>query len=92
MEGLNWVSHSMSWVTAILLLLQVVSVAAVWTIGTVGQEGANLFALFVAINLVSFALISYIYRMGKGGRVANEGYLLAGLGLLFLLFLVVFFA
>lgn len=77
---------------AVLLALQVVSVAAVWSLGTVGQESANLFALFTAVSLVSFALVSYLYRVDKREGRASTGYLLAGLGLVFVLLLVTLFA
>jgi len=51
--------------TILFLILQLVSVLAVWTLNatTVLEQGR--FAIFIGINLLSFAAIIYVYRGSK---------------------------
>jgi 1,4-dihydroxy-2-naphthoate octaprenyltransferase len=51
----------------LFIVLQAISVAAVWTLNatTVVEQGE--FAIFLAINLLSFAAVVYVYTRGMKG-------------------------
>ena len=65
-------------VVALLLLLEVVSVWFLWTFDSIGSAGETSFALFLAADLVSFAMISYTFRSLKENRTFSRLLLLAG--------------
>lgn len=54
-------------IVLLLLVLAFASVATLWTISSVGSSGESTFALYLAVDLVSFAMISYVYRTSKDG-------------------------
>lgn len=62
----------------VLVVLQLVAAQMIWTANTTSQESEDQFALFLAISLVSFSVISYLYRVERRGRVANKGLLFLG--------------
>jgi len=67
-------------VVALLLLFEVVSVWFLWTFSGVGSGGETTFALFLAADMVSFAMISYTFRsLKENGRFARW-LLIAGCG------------
>jgi len=65
-------------VVALLLLLEAVSVLFLWTYASVGSAGETSFALFLAADLVSFAMISYTFRSLKEEKRIGRVALLAG--------------
>ncbi|MHB1867506.1 MAG: hypothetical protein ACYCPP_01005 [Nitrososphaerales archaeon] len=50
---------------ASLILFQVAVTVFLWRLNAVTTVGAGLFAIFLSADLLSFALISYIYRHVK---------------------------
>ena len=66
--------------TLVLLLLGVQAVAVIfaWLLNPLGAKSEPEFALLLAVDLVAFALISYIGRLGIGGSGPRGGYVLAG--------------
>jgi hypothetical protein len=74
-------------IVALLLLLGLVSVYFVWTLNPLSQTSEAIFALFLSIDLVSFSMISYVYRVDKRGDSVSRGLLLAGCCMLILLLL-----
>jgi hypothetical protein len=59
-------------IVALLLLLEAVSVWFLWTFDSIGSSGETSFALFLAADLVSFAMISYTFRaLKRDGRFAR---------------------
>ena len=50
-------------VVSLLLLFELVSVFFLWTFNAVGPDAESTFALLLAADLVSFAMISYVYRV-----------------------------
>lgn len=71
---------------AIIFLLVIVgfaSSAVLWTIDTSLASGESLFAVYLSIDLISFAMISYVYRVTKTGENIGRVPLLAGCVLLF---------
>lgn len=75
-------------VVALLLLLEALSVFLLWTFDPVGPAAESTFALFLAADLISFAMISYIYRVLKSeNRIRRLPLLLGALLISALLFL-----
>jgi hypothetical protein len=66
----------------LLVLVEAVSVYILWTINPVSQTDEGVFAFFLAIVLVSLAMISNVCRNNKEGSQMNRGFLLAGCGLI----------
>lgn len=62
----------------LLLLLELLSVLFLWSLNSLTQVGETAFGLLLAVSLISFALISYIYRMHKWNDGVNRGVLLTG--------------
>ena len=74
-------------VFALLLLLGIVSVTFLWTLNPVTSQGQTTFTVYLSIDLVVFAMASYIYRKSKWKEKAGRVPLLGGcLMLLLLLF------
>ena len=73
-------------VVILLLLLQAISGIFLWTLNAVGSVSEGRFAVFLAIDLLSFAMVAYIYMHHKWGEVVSRGWILAGaIGLIVLL-------
>jgi len=73
-------------VVILLLLLQAISGIFLWTLNAVGSVSEGRFAVFLAIDLLSFAMVAYSYTHHKWGEVVSRGWILAGsIGLMVLL-------
>ncbi|HYA56222.1 MAG TPA: hypothetical protein VED22_05430 [Nitrososphaerales archaeon] len=73
----------------LLLAVQVVAVVFAWLLNPLGAKSETEYALLLAVDLVAFALISYVGRLGGTGKDPRGGYVLAGSAVvLFLMFLV----
>lgn len=77
-------------VVAALLLLEALSVYFLWTLNPVGPGAESAFALYLAADLVSFAMISYVYRALKKENRIGRAALLAGCCFIFILLLLGF--
>ncbi len=69
-------------IVALLLALQVFCTGFLWTLDALNQVSESVFALFVAVDLVAFAMMSYIYRSARVDSVAGKGWMLVGLVLM----------
>jgi surface polysaccharide O-acyltransferase-like enzyme len=79
MEGLTGPRDEMS--LRIVLLLVIVALASVitlWTLNPTGSTSESTFAIYLAVDLVSFAMISYVYRGSKSGDGIGRLPLIAG--------------
>jgi hypothetical protein len=56
-------------IVALLLVIMLASVFLLWTLNSLTEEGQDMFAIFLAVDFVAFAMMSYIYRtlLGDGG-------------------------
>ena len=63
-------------IVGLLIIVMAVSVYFLWALNSVNQVGEGVFAIFLAVDLVSFAMISYIYRTYKSGDGLNRGLLI----------------
>ena len=79
-------------IVLLLLLLQAVSTFFLWTLDAVGAVSEGKFAVFLAVNLLSFAMITYVYTHEKWNEAISRGWILAGsIGLMILLFVGLYF-
>ena len=73
-------------VVLLLVLLQFVATLYLWTLTPVGMVSEGRFAIFLATDLLTFALVSYVYTHTRWGEVLSRGWILAGtVGLILLL-------
>ena len=80
-------------IVALLLVLQIVSVAYLWVATLVGALSAGRFAIFLAIDLLSFALVGYVYTHEKWGETISRVWILVGsTGLILLLICSLYFS
>lgn len=69
----------------LLLVVEAVSVFFLWDLNPINKAGEAVFAILLAVDLVAFAMISYIYRNYKSGDTLNRGLLLAACCLILVL-------
>ena len=62
----------------LLIALQVLSTGFLWTLDALNNVSEGIFALFVAVDLLSFAMVSYIYRREKIGQSTSKAWILLG--------------
>jgi len=80
-------------VVTLLLLLQIVSTGYLWTVNGIGTLSEARFAVFLAVNLLSFSIVAYIYTHDKWGEAVTRGWILVGaLGLALLLLSSLYFS
>ena len=70
---------------ALLLLLGLLSVIFLWMLNPVSSQGQTIFAIYLSIDLVVFAMASYIFRKSKWKEETGRLPLLAGCAILLLL-------
>jgi hypothetical protein len=65
-------------IVGLLVVVGFASSAVLWTIDTSLSSGESLFAVYLSIDLIAFAMISYVYRVTKTGDSIGRIPLLAG--------------
>lgn len=61
-----WVANTL---VALLVLVSIASVVTLWTLNGTSPSSQSVYAIYLAVDLVSFAMISYIYRATKLGNI-----------------------
>jgi hypothetical protein len=80
-------------IVALLLVLQLVSTGYLWTVNGIGTASEARFAVFLAVDLLSFSTVTYVYTHDKWEETMSRGWiLLAALGLAFLLLFSLYFS
>lgn len=75
-----------------LVLLQVLVAAYLWTLDALSEVSEGKFAIFLAVDLLSFATVAYVYRKQRWREYASPIWIVAGsLGLAVLILLSLFF-
>src|ERR1035437_2387033 len=54
-------------VVGLLVLVGFATSYLLWTIDTASPSGESLFALYLSMDLIAFAMITYVYRLTKLG-------------------------
>lgn len=76
----------------LLVCLQVVATGFLWTLDPLAKRSVLVFSLFVAVDLLAFAMVSQIYRGEKAAKPPSRGWFLLGSLVLILLLLLNFVA
>ena len=63
-------------IVGLLILVELISVFFLWALNPINKAEEAVFAIFLAIDLVSLAMMSYIYRTNKSGEQLNRGVLI----------------
>jgi hypothetical protein len=72
-------------IAASFLLLQFITMFFLWTLSVFNATTERLFAIFLSIDLLSFAAISYLYRTAKMGDNVNRLWIILGSGVIVIL-------
>lgn len=64
--------------TVFLVALQIATLPVLWLLNPLTQSAADTFALYLSLDLVAFALISYTYRSFKNGRIPSQAWMAVG--------------
>lgn len=70
----NYSAYIIGW----FLIVEAISVYFLWALNPTNKIGESIFGIVLGIVLVSFAIISYVYRANKKGDAPNKWLLLAG--------------
>ena len=69
----------------LLLLFGLLSVLFLWTLNPVSSQSQTTFAIYLSIDLVVFAMVSYIFRVSKWGEEVRRLPLVSGCVVLLIL-------
>ena len=72
-------------VMGLLLIIAAMSVVGLWTLDTYAVSGESLFAVYLSMDLICFAMITYVYRTTKGGDEIGRIPMIAGCAMLMIL-------
>jgi hypothetical protein len=61
-----------------LVALQVTATLLLWFLNPITQSQTDTFALYLSVDLVSFAMLSYQYRVSKQGGQPSQPWLVVG--------------
>jgi membrane associated rhomboid family serine protease len=78
----DWLTYR---IFVLLLIFGLLSVIFLWTLNPVSSDSQTIFAIYLSVDLVVFAMISYIFRMSKWGEDVKRMPLIAGCAALLVL-------
>lgn len=61
-----------------LIALQAVAVVVLWLLNPVTQVATDVFALYLSLGLLCFAIISYVYRSKRAAKEPSATWLAIG--------------
>ncbi|MDG6957816.1 MAG: hypothetical protein JRM74_04245 [Nitrososphaerota archaeon] len=61
-----------------LIALQGTSIVVLWLLNPLTQSATDTFALFLSVDLLAFAMMSYLYRSRRSGVEASSAWLAVG--------------
>lgn len=62
----------------LIIALQVTATALLWVLAPITQAQTDTFTLYLSVDLVGFAMLSYMYRAERQGRQASPSWLAMG--------------
>jgi uncharacterized membrane protein SirB2 len=77
-------------IVALLLLVMGISVFLLWTLDPLTSQGQDAFALYLAVDFVAFAMMSYLYRTLSSEGTISRVFIIAGCVFIAALFFVSF--
>ncbi len=73
----------------LVLLLQATATVTLWTLNPTDPAAQAVFAILLGIDLLGFAMISYLYRTSKEGAEFSRPWVLVGCGAFVILLIAV---
>lgn len=64
----------------LLLLLQAVATVTLWTLNSTDPASQGTFATLLGVDLLAFAMVSFLYRTNKTGQDLHRNWLIVGCG------------
>jgi hypothetical protein len=61
-----------------LVALQASTVPVLWALNPVSREATDAFTLYLSLDLLAFAIVSYIYRSKRSARAPDAAWLAVG--------------
>ena len=61
-----------------LVVLQASTIPVLWLLNPISQASTDAFALYLSLDLLAFAILSYAYRSMRWGRKPNQGWMAVG--------------
>lgn len=61
-----------------LIALQISSLFVLWLLNPIGSSATDTFALYLSLDLLAFAMISYIYRSRRSSSEPSRAWLAVG--------------
>ena len=72
-------------IVGLLIIVMAVIDYFLWWLSPVNQNGEAIFAIFLAVDLVAFMMISYIYRTYKSGDQFSKALLIGSSAMIIVL-------
>ena len=80
-------------IVSLLLLVAAISVFVLWSVNPVGSGSESTFAMFLAVDMVCVAMISYVERaVSREGRMSRAPLVAGCVFILFLVFTGIYLA
>ena len=77
-------------IVALLLMVMAISVVLLWTLDPLTSQGQDAFAIYLAVDFVAFAMMSYIYRTLSSDEAISKVLIVAGCAFIAVLFFLSF--
>lgn len=61
-----------------LIVLQITSLVVLWVMSPITQSATDTFALYLSLDLIAFAILSYLYRSHRNSKPVNQGWVSIG--------------
>jgi hypothetical protein len=61
-----------------LLAIQFTSIVVLWSLNPLTQAATDTFALYLSLNMVAFAIVSYMYRSRRSSKAPSPAWLAIG--------------
>ena len=68
-----------------LIIVMAVTVYFLWALNPVDEDAEAVFAIFLAVDLVAFMMMSYIYRTYKSGEQFSRALLIGACAMILVL-------
>jgi hypothetical protein len=79
MEGRLRIAATLTAIQVVFLIaLQGTSIVVLWLLNPLTQSATDTFALFLSVDLLAFAMMSYLYRSRRSGVEASSAWLAVG--------------
>ncbi|HEV2225238.1 MAG TPA: hypothetical protein VGR56_00375 [Nitrososphaerales archaeon] len=61
-----------------LIVLQLATIPVLWFVNPLSQSATDAFALYLSLDLLAFAIVSYAYRTTRWGKSVSQAWMAVG--------------